>query len=281
MKNEPKKENQIALTNDSINLPAEINDQLLDLCNAGFENIDSTDIKIPYVFIVQALSQCKQEESEIYIADTKDGDIVLSSPLKKFEGKQGVNFILCGVDKNYPEFAGDETNKTLVKLHKDKSILDKCIRDTKTNKGFFIAEGEGAGNEVLPTTILYVLIENEDKTLTRASIILRKARLGAGKNLLTLVANQPKVKHPKTGNLLNLPIFTFMYKLSTKKEASKSDASKKYFNYAFTSVGQVSNEQFKQGKAFYEDYKANILSVHLDLQEDKENKTEIDASDIL
>lgn len=99
-----------------------------DFAGHGMENVTASDLLVPRLTIVQALSpQLKRAKPE-FIDGAKVGDIVDVSMKELFES---VTFLPVYYSKVWLEWAPRSSGKGLVAIHSTPDILDKCRRDEK------------------------------------------------------------------------------------------------------------------------------------------------------
>lgn len=72
----------------------------------GKENIDSNDVTLPRLAVVQALSPQKDDSNAAYIPDIKEGDLFNSLTGTNY-GRGPVSFVVVRVDKRALEFDAD------------------------------------------------------------------------------------------------------------------------------------------------------------------------------
>jgi hypothetical protein len=246
-----------------------INEEFLQLCKekAGMENIDSRDIKTPYINIIQSLSPQRKKNHEAYIPGCEEGDITISSTK---EIRKTLKFIFCASEKSFPEYSiDDQGTKVFVQRHMDEAILDVCEKGNGIRKGYFTKEG----NEIVPTRVCYVLVENEDGTFTKAVINLKKSNLSSWKELATLISNQ---KLTVDGTIISPPPFSFKYSAETKIEIKGAN---EFFVFKFSDLKTIVTEnEFTQAKNFYYDFKKNNIKIS---EESFSDELSIEASKII
>ena len=72
---------------------------------AGFENVDQSDLGIPFLSIIQQMSPELNEESPKFLEEAKAGHIVLSTNKTIYGGKtEAALFVPCGYQKAYVEW---------------------------------------------------------------------------------------------------------------------------------------------------------------------------------
>lgn len=139
---QPATENQVPAVVTSGALVANTADDFSEFAGAGMEHVGATDILIPRLTILQALSpQINKKKSE-YIEGSEIGHIADVGTGELFP--DGIIFLPVYFRKDYLEWAPRSTGKGLIAVHSDPSILESCTRDDKgrpfTKDGNLIAE---------------------------------------------------------------------------------------------------------------------------------------------
>lgn len=131
-----------AVTEAQASLPTNIDDDFSAHAGAGMENVGSSDLLVPRLGILQALSpQVKKQKAE-YIPGAEEGLIADLGTGELFP--DGVWFLPVHYRKDYLEWAPRDSGKGLVAVHSDPAILDRCTRDDRNRpvlpNGNYIAE---------------------------------------------------------------------------------------------------------------------------------------------
>lgn len=108
----------------------------------GLDNVKATDLLVPRLAILQALSpQLKKQKAE-YIPGAEEGMIADLGLGELFP--EGLWFLPVHYRKDYLEWAPRESGKGLVAVHASEDILDQCKRDDRGRmvlpSGNYIAE---------------------------------------------------------------------------------------------------------------------------------------------
>jgi hypothetical protein len=185
----------------------------MDDLGAGFENVDTSDLGIPFLTIVQKVSPQVDEESSKYIEGVKPGDIILSTNNGVYGSKtEAATFVPCGYQKAYVEWQPRESGGGLVGTH-SMSILAQTV---KNEKGQDILEN---GNLIVATAYImgYIFDEEEDEWLP-AVISLTSTQLKKARQWLNMMNSH---KMEKDGRKLPLPMYSHKYSLSTQPESNE------------------------------------------------------------
>lgn len=183
-------------------------DAFLNFEGAGLENVKSSDLLIPRLTILQALSPQINSKKPEYIEGAKIGDICDVGTGELFDPP--LVFLPVYYIKQYLEWAPRATGKGLIAIHNDPSILDEC---KKQEKGPPI---NSAGNLIIETAQFFGLnltAGGRQCFIPMASTQLKKAR-----RWLTLASSE-KLSRPD-GSTFTPPIFYRTYNLSTVDESN-------------------------------------------------------------
>jgi hypothetical protein len=193
-------------------VPSNILDHLEQQKGSGFENMDTSDLSMPFLSIIQTNSPQLKKKNEKYLADAEEGDIFNTVSGDVFSGEEGVRVIPCAYIKFLNEWVPRDDGGGLVAVHdRSSNILDECTRD---KKGRYITEG---GNHIIETATYYVLLETEPGVFTRVVLPMTSTQLKKSRRWNTLMRSLI-IENPRTGNKFNPPIFSHFYTLRTVDE---------------------------------------------------------------
>jgi len=175
---------------------------------AGMENVSASDLLVPRLAILQALSPQLSKKKAEFIEGAEIGDIADLGTGELF--KDGILFLPVHYRKDYLEWAPRSTGKGLVNVHHDPAILDRCTRDEKNRP--ITAEG----NLIAETAQFFGLNLSADRRkcfLPMTSSQLKKAR-----KWMTLATGE-KLKRGD-GSEFVAPLFYRSYHLTTAEESN-------------------------------------------------------------
>lgn len=179
-----------------------------EMSGAGFDAVRPSDIIIPRIMIAQALSpQCVKSKPE-YIEGCSPGDIIDPSIGKKYEAP--LLFIPCFYRKEYLEWAPRNSNKGLVKIHSDASILSHSIRKPEDSRAYL-----PNGNYIAETAEFFGL--NVSDGLRKSFVPMTSTQLKKARQWLTLASSERA--GPKRQTIL--PLFHRVYQLSSVAESNE------------------------------------------------------------
>lgn len=122
--------------------PAKLQEDFSAYAGAGLETVKASDLLVPRLSILQALSPQLNRKKAEHIPGAEVGMIADLGLGEVFPG--GVLFLPVQYRKDYLEWAPRETGKGLVHIHSDPAILDHCTRDERNRptlpNGNYVAE---------------------------------------------------------------------------------------------------------------------------------------------
>ena len=175
---------------------------------SGLENITSSDILIPRLTILQALSPQINSKKPEHIDGAKIGDICDVGTGELFE--QPLIFLPVHYVKQWLEWAPRSTGKGLVKIHETPDIIDSCTKDEKnrpTTKD---------GNLIAETAQFFGL--NLSAGGRRCFLPMASTQLKKSRRWLTLATSE-KLARPD-GTFFTPPLFYRTYNLTTVDESN-------------------------------------------------------------
>ena len=177
---------------------------------AGFEDVTQSDVQIPFIRIIQALSpQLKKKEPLSFIEGASQGDIFNTVTKKCWEGDEGVVIIPVHFQLKLNEWVPRSQGGGFVgELSPICDEVRKAVRDK--DAGMEVLEN---GNELVRTATHYVKIVHEDGSLESAMLDMKKTQLKKSRLWLSMMTTQ---KH----NGLTLPSFANMYRLKSGEEGN-------------------------------------------------------------
>lgn len=175
---------------------------------AGLENVGASDLLVPRISILQALSpQLKSSKTE-FIKGASAGEICDVGIGETFP--DGILFLPVYYRKDYLEWAPRSSGKGLINIHTNPNILDETTRDDK-NKPIL-----PNGNYVAETAQFFgfnLTADGRQSFLPMASTQLKKAR-----QWLTLATGEKLSR--ADGSSFQPPLFYRTYMLTTAEESN-------------------------------------------------------------
>jgi hypothetical protein len=218
----------------------DVMDDILEFAGEGAA-FDSSEMQIPFVRILQAMSpQLKKREAE-YIEGSEQGDMFNTVTKQHWTGEDGITVIPCYQTTKYLEFTPRDQGGG---FRGEIAATDPVLQRT---------ERQGAkemlpnGNELVKSDQHYCLIVEADGTFQPVVIDMKSSQLKVSRRWKTQIAMQ-KIKHPKTGAMITPPLFATQWKFTTIEESNDQGS---WFNYQIEKVGLLeSRDLMLEAKSF-------------------------------
>lgn len=189
-------------------MPTIPEDDFSAYAGAGMEEVRSSDLLVPRLGILQALSpQIKKQKAE-YIPGGEEGMIADLGTGELFP--EGILFLPVHYRKDYLEWAPRDTGKGLVGVHHDPAILDQCTRD---DRGRQVLPN---GNYVAETAQFFGLNLSAGRRM--CFIPMTSTQLKKARRWNTLAMGE-KLKRAD-GSEFTAPLFYRTYRLTTAAESN-------------------------------------------------------------
>lgn len=175
----------------------------------GFEEVSSSDVQIPFIRVIQAMSPQIKKTDSAFIKGAGQGDIFNTVTKKFWSADEGILVIPTYFQQKLLEFVPRTQGGGFVgELSGSSDEVKKAQRDKET--GMELLEN---GNELVRTAQHYVKIVHEDGTLENAIVDMKKTQLKKSRQWMSIMMMQ---KH----NGKTLPSFSQIYKLKTIEEGN-------------------------------------------------------------
>jgi hypothetical protein len=221
-------------------LSTDVMDDILEFAGEGAA-FDSSEMQIPFVRILQAMSpQLKKREAE-YIEGSEQGDMFNTVTKQFWKGDEGLTIIPCFQTTKYLMFTPREQGGG---FRGEIAATDPILQRT-TRSG--AKELLPTGDELVKSDQHYCLVLSDDGTYQPVVIDMKSSQLKVSRRWKTQIAMQ-KIKHPKTGAMITPPLFATVWKFSTIEESNDQGS---WFNYSIEKVGLVENRDLMlEAKSF-------------------------------
>ena len=227
-------------TKKNAELSTDVMDDILEFAGEGAA-YDSSEMQIPFVRILQAMSpQLKKREAE-YIEGAEQGDMFNTVTKQFWTGEDGLIVIPCFQTTKYLEFTPREQGGG---FRGEIAATDPILQRT-TRQG--AKEILPTGNELVKSDQHYCLIVAQDGSYQPVVIDMKSSQLKVSRRWKTQIALQ-KVKHPKIGQSITPPLFANHWKFTTVEESNDQGS---WFNYQIELVGLIQDRNLMlEAKAF-------------------------------
>jgi hypothetical protein len=218
----------------------DVMDDILEFAGEGAA-YDSSEMQIPFVRILQAMSpQLKKREAE-YIEGSEQGDMFNTVTKQHWTGEDGITVIPCYQTTKYLEFTPrDQGGGFRGEIPATDPVLQRTERQGAK-------EMLPNGNELVKSDQHYCLVVEADGTYQPVVIDMKSSQLKVSRRWKTQIAMQ-KIKHPKTGAMITPPLFATQWKFTTIEESNDQGS---WFNYQIEKVGLLeSRDLMLEAKSF-------------------------------
>ena len=230
--------NQVTKKEDQ--LPADLLDEITATAGEG-TSYDSSEMQIPFVRIIQALSPQIKKKDPMYIEGADQGDAFNTVTSQFWNGEEGLVVVPCYQETKFLEFVPRESGGGFMgELDPSNPEIQKT--DRKGSR-----EVLQNGNELVKSDQHYCLVVGQDGMIQPAIVDMKSSQLKVSKRWKTQIAMQ-KIRHPKTDALLTPAVYATMWKLTTVEESNDQGT---WYNWSVVKEGLVqTKEVLEQAKLF-------------------------------
>jgi len=201
---------------------------------------DSSEMQIPFVRLLQALSPQLNKKKPEYIDGASSGDAFNNVTNQYWDGETGVTVIPCFQTTKYLEFVPRDMGGGFKgEINPNNPVLQSTTRVGSK-------EILPNGNELVKSDQHFCLIVEDDGTFQPAVIDMKSTQLKVSRRWKTQIAMQ-KVAAPD-GRLVTPPVFATMWKLRSVEESNDQGS---WFNWAVERIGLVDDRNlYMEAKSF-------------------------------
>jgi hypothetical protein len=215
-------------------------DDIFDYAGEGAA-FDSSEMQIPFVRLLQALSPQLNKKKAEYIEGASSGDAFNNVTNQYWDGEKGITVIPCFQTTKYLEFTPrDMGGGFRGEIPSNSPFLQQTTRSGSK-------EILPNGNELVKSDQHFCLIVEEDGSFQPVVVDMKSTQLKVSRRWKTQIAMQ-KVKHPTTGEMKTPPVFATMWKLRSVEESNDQGS---WSNWAVEKVGLVEDRDLlMEAKSF-------------------------------
>ena len=204
----------------------------------GFEEVTSSDLQIPFVRIIQALSPQLKKNDAAFIAGASQGDIFNTVTNKVWGAEDGVLVLPVFFAMKFLEFVPrNQGGGFLGEVSADSNEVRTAVRDK--DSGMVLLTN---GNELLRSAQHYIKIVHEDGNLENAIVDMKKTQLKKSRLWLSMMMMQ---KH----NGKTLPSFANTYRLKSVEDGNDKGS---WGSWSISLEGRVSSlEAYNDAKELH------------------------------
>ena len=214
----------------------------------GLENIDKSDLALPFLKLLQSGSDETKKKHAKYVEGAEAGMFYNTVTKKLYDGEKGIQVIPVFYKMTYPEWAPFEKREGRP-IHPDRGpgIMSKVTQNER-NKDML-----DNGNEIIKTANHFVII-NGDKP-EKALMAMKSTQLKVSRGWNSLMQDQFETD-PKTSKALPAPMFSRVYKLQSVENSGsftwhgyKVSLAKKVDNASLYQMAKEFHNSLKQSNA--------------------------------
>jgi hypothetical protein len=204
----------------------------------GFEEVTSSDLQIPFVRIIQALSPQLKKNDPAFIAGASQGDIFNTVTNKVWGAEDGVLVLPVFFAMKFLEFVPrNQGGGFLGEFSADSNEVRTAVRDKDSGMELLTN-----GNELVRSAQHYIKIVHEDGNLENAIVDMKKTQLKKSRLWLSMMMMQ---KH----NGKTLPSFANTYRLKSVEDGNDKGS---WGSWSISLEGRVSSlEAYNDAKELH------------------------------
>ena len=227
--------------------------------DAGFENVDSKSLALPFLKVLGQLSpQVTQGDSQ-FISEARAGMIYNTVTDELYDGAKGITVVPCYYKLEYIEWK-DREKGAVAPVNVYTSDSDIMSKTTRGDDGKDRLEN---GNYIEETASHYVLIVEPEKTST-ALLTMKSTQRKKSKKWNSMMMSLRQKRKSGAGFFKPAP-FTQKYSLKTVLEKNNLGS---WFGWEIEHVGGVDSEEvMKAAFDFYESCKKGAVRVNHNKEE--------------
>ena len=227
--------------------------------DAGFENVDSKSLALPFLKVLGQLSpQVTQGDSQ-FIPEARAGMIYNTVTDELYDGAKGITVVPCYYKLEYIEWK-DREKGAVAPVNVYSSDSDIMSKTTRGDDGKDRLEN---GNYIEETASHYVLIVEPDKTST-ALLTKKSTQTKKSKKWNSMMMSLRQKRKSGAGFFKPAP-FTQRYSLKTVLEKNNLGS---WFGWEIEHLGGVDSEEvMKAAFDFYESCKKGAVRVNHNKEE--------------
>jgi hypothetical protein len=211
---------------------ADVLDLLSEHQGVGLD-YDTSDLQIPFVRLIQAMSPQIKKSDPSFIPGASQGDIFNTVTGQSWDGEEGVTVVPCYQETKYLMFKPREQGGGFLgEMSKGNPDI---ARTTRTGAKEILPDG----NELVKSDQHYCLILDESGIPGFGIIDMKSSGLKVSRRWKTQI-KMLTIKHPKTGELVSPPLFGTKWKLSAIEESNDQGT---WFNWTVNNDGFVEDKE--------------------------------------
>jgi hypothetical protein len=228
---------------------ADVLDYMLETAGEG-ASFDSSEMQIPFIRVLQALSPQLNKKKPEYIEGAEQGDMFNTVTNQFWSGEEGIIVVPCYQSTKYLEFIPRDSGGG---FQGELAANDPLLQQTQRSGAKEILPN---GNELVKSDQNFCLVVDPDGSYQPAVVDMKSTQLKVSRRWKTQIAMQ-KINHPKKG-MITPANFTTKWKLTTTEESNDQGS---WNNYQLENQGFADMEIMLAGKAFRESIMAGEVKA--------------------
>jgi hypothetical protein len=212
-------------------LPADLLDEITASAGEG-TSFDSSEMQIPFIRIIQALSPQIKKKDPAFIEGADQGDAFNTVTSEHWSSEEGLLVVPCYQETKFLEFVPRDSGGGFM------GEIEPSNPDLQNTERKGSREVLPNGNELVKSDQHYCLIVGDGGMMQPAIVDMKSSQLKVSRRWKTQIAMQ-KIRHPKTNALLTPAVYATMWKLTTTEESNDQGT---WFNWAVAKHGLVNTK---------------------------------------
>ena len=227
----------------------------------GLENIDKGDLALPFLKLLQSMSDETKKKHAKYVEGAEAGMFYNTVTKKLYDGEKGIEVIPVFYKMTYPEWAPFERSEGRpISNDRGPSVMAETTQNKNSNKDVL-----KNGNEIIKTANHFVII-NGDRP-EKALMTMKSTQLKVSRGWNSLMEDQFETD-PKTGKSIPAPMFSRIYRLKSVENAGSNFSWHGYNIAMLKKVDDIAI--YQMARDFYNSLK-NVQQKTATVSEDKAN----------
>ena len=226
----------------------------------GLENIDKSDLALPFLKLLQSGSDETKKKHAKYVEGAEAGMFYNTVTKKLYSGEKGIDVIPVFYKMTYPEWAPFEKREGRP-IHNDRGpgIMSQTTQNDR-NKDMLTN-----GNEIIKTANHFVIILGDRPE--KALMTMKSTQLKVSRSWNSLMEDQFEID-PKTNKSVPAPMFSRVYKLNSVENSG----SFTWHGYNISMLRKVDNAGlYQMARDFHNSLKNSQQKTATVSEEDKSN----------
>ena len=235
-------------------LSAELEEAFAADSGVGFEEVTSSDLQIPFLRIIQALSPQLKKNDPAYIEGAGQGDIFNTVTNKIWDADKGVSVLPVFFQMKYLEFVPRSQGGGFVgEVSAESNEVRTAVRDKDSGMELL-----NNGNELVRTAQHYIKIVHDDGNLENAIVDMKKTQLKKSRLWLSMMMMQKR-------NGATLPSFANTYRLKSVEDGNDKGS---WGSWSISLEGLVSSmDAYHECKELHASISSGALKIALPIQD--------------